>query len=544
MFARRAFTISELIVAVGVAVLLIVGVGRIFSTTRTTISTGEASARLTQYGRTLERLLREDFASIIRNDQAYMVIRNERLGSGQDVQSRLNRRRGLYFSPEDEETGRDIGTVRLDQLVLFTAGDQSSYQYRDPFFGQENIIARNESSSVARVWWGHGLRDPNPDDSIDGIKGAVGLAGYVARFGEDRNQVGMAGPDLANKYVRDWVLARQPALLYTRAAAECDSVQTNQDLLFAMSPIEMFNEISTYWLDTRYFDPPPANRRNGSSYYIRLSTGYVDLIDAHLSNVMSSVTEYGWKLNRQTGVRERYPDPLDALYPALTGSLGGIDWRQDASRIDVPPSYITDAIDRDQLHPQAGPGVNEQWARQQRYRMMYSTGRIRVETAVPSTDRQDQMLTHATLLQGCSNFEVAWSTGQINYPEGDLVWYDINNPANPYAFHPGKTNRDVDEQTPSDARTWFLTEVLPPSSGVGDSFTTVPNVEPQNSDLYYAVFGGFVPMDNDASRSQAWPWPKLIRIRATLNDPLGRIEGGRQFEFIFNLPDSPDSIGS
>lgn len=36
---RRAFTISELIVAVGVAVLLIVGIGRIFSTTRTTIST-------------------------------------------------------------------------------------------------------------------------------------------------------------------------------------------------------------------------------------------------------------------------------------------------------------------------------------------------------------------------------------------------------------------------------------------------------------------------------------------------------------------------
>lgn len=539
---RRGFTISELIVAVGVSLLLIVGVGRIFTTTRTTISTGEASAQLTQYGRALERLLRSDFASIIRSDQAYMVIRNERLGSGQDVRTNTNRRKGLYLDSDGEREGADIGTVRLDQMVFFTGGDQSSYQYRHPWYGQGNTIARNETSTVARVWWGHGLRDPNPDDNIEGIKSAGGFAGYIAQFGQDSQRVGIGGADTANKYVKDWVLARQPALLYTREAADCVTPGNNgsdSDLTFAPSPIEIFNEYPAYWNDNRYFYPAPLLRHDGSPYYTRLSTGMVDLIDMNLPSVMRSITEYGWQTNRQTGQIEPWPDPLDVLYPGLTGPLGGLDWRQDKSDIDAPPAYISDSFDRQQL-----TDVNERWARQQRYRMMYSTGRIRVETAVPTTSRQDQMLTHATLLQGCSNFEIAWSTGEVNYPEGDLVWYDISNPANPYAFHPGKTNRDVAEQTPADARVWFLTEVLPPSSGIVDNFSTAPNVEPQSDDEYYAVFGGFVPRDNDDTRNQAWPWPKMIRVRATLRDPRGHIEGGRQFEFIFNLPDSPDSIGS
>lgn len=233
---RRAFTISELIVAVGVAVLLIVGIGRIFSTTRTTISTGEASASLTQSGRTLERLLRQDFAGIIRNNQAYMVIRNERLGSGQDVLSRFNRRRGVYLSLADEEAGRDLGTVRLDQIVFYTSGEHASYQYRNPSFGQENIISRNDSAPVARVWWGHGLRDPNPTDNLEGIKGTMGLAGYRAQFADERGQFALTGPDLVNKYAGQWVLARQPALLLTRDAAGCNTSGTEFELNFAPSP--------------------------------------------------------------------------------------------------------------------------------------------------------------------------------------------------------------------------------------------------------------------------------------------------------------------
>ncbi len=533
---RRGFTIAELIVAVGVALLLIVGVGRIFTTTRTTISTGEASAQLTQYGRTLERLLRNDFGSIIRNGQAYMVIRNERLGSGNDVRTRFNRRRGIYFDQDEEQAGHDLGTRRLDQIVFFTGGNEASYQYRNPTFGQQNIIARNEASAVARVWWGHGLRDPNVNDSVDGIKIGTGLNGYNAYFGQDRTAGGVGGADTANRYVKDWILARQPALLYTRAQAGCDNPTDELELNFALSPIEIYNEVDPYWFDNQYFYPCPLNAGDPRR---RLSAGYVDIIDMSLQDVMSGVTEYGWLRDRQTGLLEQVPDPLDIVLPGLTGSLGGLDWRQDMAIVDAPPNYISDQLDRTQLD-----AVNERWARQQRYRMMYSTGRIRVESAVPSTSRSDQMLTHATLMQGCSNFEVAWSTGQVNYPEGELVWYDITNPANPYAFHPGKTNQDVAEQTPADARTWFMTEALPPSSGISDSFTTVPNVEAQNDDLYYAVFGAFVPRDNDESRSAAWPWPKLIRIRATLHDPQGRIQGGRQFEFVFNLPGSPDSLGS
>lgn len=537
---RTGFTITELIVAVGVSVLLMLAVGQIFATTRKTISTGEASAQLTQFGRTMERLLRNDFDNMVRQGRGYLVIRNERLGSGNDVQSRDNQRRAVYFNADGEEAGEDMGTRRLDQLVFFTNGHHSTYQYRDPTFGQENIIARNDSAPVARVWWGHGLRDPNPNDTLDGIKRTPGLQGYDALFADPRsgNQVGQQ-VDLSNRYASNWILARQSALLLTREATDTNYNSTELELNFAPSAIEIFNEADPYWSDNRYFYPPPYA---GTDRRRRFSAGYVDLIDQELEEAIAAVTEYGRQRNRFTGIEEFYADPLRDLYPNLAGgSIGGVDWRADISVQDPPRGYITDQVDQSQLQD-----INEVWVAQQRFRMMYSTGRMRVESAVSTPDRFSQMLTHATLVPGCSNFEVAWSTGEVNYPEGELVWFDINNPANPYAFHPGKTNREVDEQTPSDARVWYLSEILPPGSGVNDNFfSVIPNqTEYGREDLYYAVFGLFVPVDGDQTRRDAWPWPKLIRVRATLHDPQGRIEGGRDFEFFFNIPESADSIGS
>ncbi len=199
-------------------------------------------------------------------------------------------------------------------------------------------------------------------------------------------------------------------------------------------------------------------------------------------------------------------------------------------------------------------------------RMALATGRIRAETTPPSLSRYDQMLTHATLTPGCSNFEVAWSTGQVDYPSGELVWYDIDQPANPYVegYFPGTDGRETEgintrerrERAPDDPKIWYLSEVPgqalakdTPFSGI-DLWPGRGNLkESQSEDLYYSTFGYFVPKVREGGskqgnqpptvredRSEAWPWPTMIRIRITLHDQRGRIPGGRSFEYIFKLP--------
>jgi len=435
-----AFTISELIVAIAITLVMILAIGRIFTITQTTISLGEASAELSQAGRTLERLLQKDLDSITRD--GFLVIRNERLGA--EVNGNVNRRL-VYLNKDmeqlDAESGspvpeNDLGIVRLDQLIFIGSGQYSTYQFRESGIS-DGTIARNDTSANARISWGHLLRTPDlynptgdpfpPGDPLGSpeIKDGFGPNGYRAFFADDAS----SDADTVNKYAQDWILGRQAALLLPR-----DLVNQDWQLSFAPSIFELYNEAGGYFEDPRYFDPPGAPLNDYTDYGTlkrRLSPGYVDIVNMGTEDIKSAITEYGFANNMaNNGAREQYSDPIGQSY---------IDfrfWLQNAQPFAEGASgmsngyfqYLTVFDDKSQI----GVDLSEQWLRGQWLRLAMTSGRIRGETVPPSTSRLDQMLTQATAFPSCSNFEIAWSTGQVEYPSGDIMWYDIDQPANPY----------------------------------------------------------------------------------------------------------------
>lgn len=507
---RSGFTISELIVAVAATLVLILGIGRIFTITKDTVALGVASSELSELGRAMERLMRRDFEAMTRD--GFLAIRNERLGRGAFGSEND---RPVYLNPEQRDKNNDMGVRRLDQIVFFAAGNYNSMQ----FTGDRG--SRNVTAPVARVWYGHGLRDPDLyNGTIGEIKNGAGPNGYQARFADDRARDGV------NFYAKDWIVARQALLVTER------NTRTYRGQTFQMAPsiFEFFNESSSgYFNDPRYF--PRIEKYSNLGYHdpfdgsqpSRLSTGYVDIVDTNMEEVEKAITEYGSLLNHQTGSVDSDPTLIDPLAAAF-------------GRFE---QWELDKVWQGQFGIGNGAEWNPEWTVGQALRMVNAFGRIRVEPSPPATSIREQMLTHATLASACSNFEVAWSTGEAAFPSADLVWYDVDNSADP--SHHGRN--DPNWVAPSDPKIWQLSEYHPlgRDRNASDTRGDVPSTffgESTAEDVYYATFGYFVPKKADTDRNDAWPWPKLIRVRMTLHDRNDRIQGGRTFEFIFRVPDA------
>ncbi|NOG53839.1 MAG: hypothetical protein HND57_05840 [Planctomycetes bacterium] len=509
---RPAFTIAELIVAIGVTVVLILGISRIFSMSKTTVSIGHASAEVSQYSRALERTLRRDLDKVIAG-QGFLTIRNERIGT--EAVSSANQRDGIYLDEETEEAGDCICNTRLDQIAFFAAGDFPTYQYRNI----RGTVARNDVAPVARIWYGHAYRKPGivtSDPAFRGTnewriknEGDIGPNVYQVRFADDSTPT----VDAANKYAKDWVLARQQLLLLPREQIGMPS----QLVGIVPSIFDLFNE-----LGSAQFVEPYTYQFNydALAWNNQLSPGYVDIADTDLSAVDKAVAEYGTRYNYDTGEYEEIPDPLGGYWADDLDPGGNND-----SYWNLLNSYDQQRIDQ---------SFADWWMIQQRRRMRMACTRIHVETAAPSNFRVDQMLTHATFVPGCSEFKVQWSSGDVNTATGEVLWFDIEQPASPYV------TRDQD-RVPNDPRIWYLSEL--PAAGTnpyydGEWRLDQPYIEAQAPDLYYATFGNFIPKEGDVDRADAWPWPDLIRIQVRLHDHRGVLTGGRTFEYQFALPEN------
>lgn len=180
---RRAFTLIEMLVAVGAVALLTAGVAQVFRVTSKTVSSGRKISNLISYGNLIERRLREDLGKLSR--QGFIVVRNEEILAAQAY-------------PGD----RYVRPRRIDELQFFVEGRyQSAHDPNHP-----DLIA---TASAARVYYGHGLRqDPNNPLSQQQVRlDDPNLSPY---FGE-------AGP---NQFAADWILARHVTLLAQPKAAQ------------------------------------------------------------------------------------------------------------------------------------------------------------------------------------------------------------------------------------------------------------------------------------------------------------------------------------
>jgi hypothetical protein len=239
--SARAFTLTEMIVAVGAVALLTVGVGQLFSSVQRLVGGGAAVAETDQLARAIANRLQQDFEALgsMQEDETFLVIRNRRMGDVNRNGQRDNNERAVYLRLEDREADQRAGvdpyaqrsratTVRLDEMTFlgFSGGDRAfeSAQLTSPGGGS------SPTSQVARIYWGHGLKPavnqsfdpfdpgsgPGPNTSprtwvADGDFGQP--PGAPNRF-DPANTVNGGLVTGRNTFAGDWILLRQATLLY------------------------------------------------------------------------------------------------------------------------------------------------------------------------------------------------------------------------------------------------------------------------------------------------------------------------------------------
>ena len=510
---NRAFTLIELMVAVGLLLVVIVAVSRIFSTASKVASLGEAVNDILQESGAIELQIRSDFSRL--DYDGVLVIQCVAIRNDANL---LSQSSALLIDP----TRPADATIRCDQLVFFSKGTQTSARFAgNQDLGPFNGLAR---SNVSRILYGHGVQLPDlipqgvtsslrPDPiafedrpllpwSFDIVAG--GNLDYEYWWGGGGGVTNGTQPE-----AHDWTLARQAILLaddggdLRRFHKATDSTPATYGNNLAVSLFEQAN-LETVIMDANLL--PNSNIINSR----------VDVAATNLNDIRK-----------------------------ILAPVGSTTWRQ---RI-VNGFFGSSAF--------YGP-----------YAQL--AGYVRSEKVAPSMNRQDVMLTTPTLATNCSSFMVDWTWGSYQVP-GVVPYDSLPNP--PPAIPPTKwygfpdTEIFLPEPPPPPPQIpdpqWrgvrTLTQDLPsqppdewlinPSVIEGVNPIIYPFGANSRIKIYTAVFGfnGDKPVfqtlgsPDVQNRDDYTPWPTALRITMQLHDPEKRIEQGKTLQLIVELPKRPAS---
>ncbi|MEM0984337.1 MAG: hypothetical protein AAGI17_10345 [Planctomycetota bacterium] len=219
---RRAFTIVEILISVGLIATITVAVAAMFATVSDTVTTGRRVSKFNRLAARIERVMRRDIDSMIR-DRGFLVIRNElsRYGDG-DPTTADTTPDPVLNADLVALTPNDVNPRlrRMDELMFFASGDFETA--RRPL-AQEFTA----SASEARIYYGHGWRYPESVEDIDNASASTNryLRPHLSPdINENivRRDFGLGVPqDLGsdenpNEYASDWTLLRHVTLLVPR----------------------------------------------------------------------------------------------------------------------------------------------------------------------------------------------------------------------------------------------------------------------------------------------------------------------------------------
>ncbi len=522
------FTLTELLVAVVVLLVVIIAVGRIFGTASQVVKSGEANAAILQESASLETLLRKDLRSI--NGDGFLLINCTAIRN--DIYADQG---GQLLDPR-----RRAGEwLRCDQVMFLTSTGAVSRQgsgfteFEEEADGSyTGDFGPVPQSSLNRVYYGHGVQFPYLPAGEP----------RLARYYESNSNVDLVTPwfrPAANNAQTRF--ARWPDLANT--AGTFNGLQPDatswtlarQELLVADDRADRFGGNGPYEnTDERY----------------HLGTGG--------QRVNSAATRFEWDFHGLLG-----PDAWSSRVDVVAADLPSIQ-----------TSLLTDS-DCDYCAPNSvalGNLLRRYWPR--------------AEKRPLALDQSDAMTTMSTLAGNCSGFKVDWvwadGTGSetetspvlrgVRYNGGYLPgtntidlprstpWFGISDP--PYdssadptdesepVFNPARGNPGVSYNLP-----------IGGSGSSGDLYSDQPTVLANIENFtqpneyikqYTAVFGfntnepfirdstGGVARDfnnNPMYRTDYTPWPSALRISMVLHDPDATVEGGRQVQFTVPLPE-------
>lgn len=539
----RGFTLVELLVAIVVLLVVIGATSRIFSTASHVVGMGQASASVLQEAAALERQLREDIARL--SHEGFFAIRQVAVPNNVNGDVLLN-----PMLPED-------AIIRADQLVFFTT-NVNTPQTAD-FAGAMNILAQGAAS---RVYYGHAFQLPDGAPVEPGNNsvvrahdpGVVGTysssdfrylfdlkpwhAGFAmmlhTQIGRVRDLGDVDGTNVFSRMsaggslgaidatqpeAMNWLLARQAVLL---ADDDEKDGHTNAKTVYLGGPVGGQGGFRT--ARSIFIDHP------GRGYSREIRNGRVDGAATELDDIRDYV-EYRYS----DGEVRPWNDPL------FGGGVGADQRSIIASSVYYP----------------------------------------RAERRAPSMHRVDQALTNHVIGSHVSSFIVEWTweegTGEVADEHGNVLyggfylnayetndrdavyleqpWFGLNYPdrgvgfmgfedagINGHNFYE-RANFLVPEtiaidETGLDSRKNNIERYFGPGQfpGFMNPYGTEAGVR-----IYEAIFGynRSRPLNQFGEPDPALgytPWPSAIRVTVVMHDPAGRMEHGREFQFVIDLP--------
>ena len=544
-----AFTLTELLVAVGVLVVVIVAAAKIFSASSRVAGMSQASADLLQTAAAIEAQIRADFANLPKN--GFMVIQQVEVNPPN--------------TPQTIDPSLGPLEIRADQIAFFARGARTTTQYT----GSQNVpfngvtTAWIPESAVARIYYGHGVMAPTVpvgygptfyDSPFPGEPNHAGAPVVPWQWGQVETQkwdaANASGPASRMPVTRpsNWPLARVATLLGTDGYASTGAMSsvyagtsTNATQRLFVSKAVQLAPLSTATMPSTMVDPLWTSSR-------------VDIVKWQMDDLFSQMAyQYG------STVRQ-----LAFNYDTSPSS----PWAGPSTRLrmiqTLAPWRILATV------PSSPPPLSD------RLFVTYP----RVEKAALGPAKAEQMLTAPVLAPNCSSFKIEWTwddgVGRDWYGSADAPtgaegigmfvprgamqpWFGLNDPnlgmaasqVRPVsnmpnfglngAYDPQRGTVGVPLVVDPDSGSPVLCSVEGVMNGAEGGPIWRTDALQGSKRVYHAVFGFNQENPGEIDpfafgRGPYTPLPSAIRITLRLHDPLGRIEGGRDYQFIVDLP--------
>lgn len=542
--AAAAFTLTELLIAVGVLVVVITAAAKIFSAASKVSAVAEANADLIQTANAIESQIRNDFASIPRN--GFMVLQQ------------------VEVVAPNPATGTQ--EIRADQIAFFSRASRTTSQYigsQEGIGGGANgdiLQTWGAESAVARVYYGHGVIAPalpistgpysyeNSNATLVPWKsGAVELERWP-----DGAAIGTG--NLPTVQPANWPLVRLATLLASDGlptTVNGGSATTTTFARFASSSVNASVSLFT----NRVIRVGPLATAYPNTYAPLWLSGRVDVVKWQPDDLYSQMA-YQPSTNQQV-------QGLSFVAPNFSNP-----WTQSSSRLRMIQTLANWAAPT--TSGSGGNGATQLY-------LAYP----RVEKVPPSASRSDVMLTAPVLAANCSSFKIEWTwkdgvgrsfsgsqpgtSPNGNEPVGMVVlpgkmqpWFGLNYAA---AGQVGNSSvRPVSSGPNFLANGVFgdwgtvglplvvasqgnmICSVEGPLNPAADNMPIWACSNEQGGKRVYQAVFGFNQSDTSAidprttERGPYTPLPSALRVTLRLHDTLGRIEGGREFQFIIDIP--------
>jgi prepilin-type N-terminal cleavage/methylation domain-containing protein len=377
---RAAFTLTEMLIAIAVLLVVIIATSSIFSTAQKVSSLGEANSDILQQANAIERVIRNDFSRISRD--GFFAV--QCVGVPNNINSNQTGRLLDPTRPEDAE-------IRSDQLFFFTEGLVASTRALDSYANASNDQVGLDKPAPAQsyyssVFYSPGVQvkiQPYQDDPTGGAlfdvdreelenSGGAGIypwsylpgGGIPFQTWPSANGAPSTVP-LIPESTENWILCRQVTLLGdddgSRARSGADLGNTGD--------YYMSNSTSA-----NYYDPNSTR----SIFYDPLGDGSIrfrpDLIN---SRIDIAATE-----------RDTLKQEVCYFWNSSNWGFGGASNQRGNVNFYESP---TDLVKTNQV-----------------LQAMYF-GYPRGELRAPSMQRMDTMLTNAVLGPNVSDFRVEWT---------------------------------------------------------------------------------------------------------------------------------------